>query len=309
MSVGNDASANAGTWLMKSQLAGTPIVWVTPISALVSRSSTAAGSKVRTTSVVPPKWKAGLAKTLRPPVWKSGRIAEIDHVLTEAEELDAVDRVPERHPLRDDRPLRTPGGTGGVHDREDVLVVGRLGLGERLGRRDAILVRRGIARLAPHEMRWRMSQIAASVDAVPANPSSWMMTSGPQSPTMNSSSGTARRQLTGTKTAPSFQQANSTSKKFVSFSARTTTRSPRSMAQSSRRAVASPLVRSFISAYVNDRPVARSRIASLSPRVAAWCAIQSYDRVPLGCVPASMVAMRMSPPGEPRIRLPVPHIP
>ena len=44
-SVGNVASANAGTWLMNSQFAGTPRKWVMPISGSVSTRTDSSGTK------------------------------------------------------------------------------------------------------------------------------------------------------------------------------------------------------------------------------------------------------------------------
>ena len=70
-------------------------------------------------------------------------------------------------------------------------------------------------------------QSFATASAVSARSLSWIITFGAASPTMKCSSGTVRRVLSGTSTAPSRPQANCTSSVSVVFSASTATRSPR----------------------------------------------------------------------------------
>ena len=57
---------------MNSQFAGTPRKCVIPIAGSVRRRKVSSGTKLWTMTLVPPKWNAGLAKTLRPPVWNNG---------------------------------------------------------------------------------------------------------------------------------------------------------------------------------------------------------------------------------------------
>ena len=74
---------------------------------------------------------------------------------------------------------------------------------------------------------WGTPLRRAVCSAASANSSPWISTTGPESLQMNSSSGTASRQLSGRKMAPSRRQANCSSKTSVSFMLRTATRSPR----------------------------------------------------------------------------------
>ena len=59
---------------MNKKFAGTASRWVTPTCSSFINRRPSVGSKVRITMFLPPKWKAGLAKQLSPPVWNSGRI-------------------------------------------------------------------------------------------------------------------------------------------------------------------------------------------------------------------------------------------
>ena len=67
----------------------------------------------------------------------------------------------------------------------------------------------------------------ATSSAASANSTPWISTTGLASLQMNSSSGTASRQFSGRKIAPSRRQANCSSNTSVSFMLSTATRSPR----------------------------------------------------------------------------------